>query len=92
MKEFYTTANAMNVFSDVYKDVYKQRIDLYDGQSDKRVRELDGGKAPVMGIVASAGFSFDGKLVAMTGFEKKERSVLIYETENGPQGKHFSDQ
>ena len=25
MKEFYTTANAMNVFSDVYKDVYKQR-------------------------------------------------------------------
>lgn len=83
MKEFYTTANAMNVFSDVYKDVYKQRIDLYDGQSDKRLWELDGGKAPVMGIVASAGFSFDGKLVAMTGFEKKERSVLIYETETG---------
>lgn len=83
MKEFYTTANAMNVFSDVYKDVYKQRIDLYDGQSDKHLRELDGGKAPVVGIVAWAGFSFDGKLVAMTGFEKKERSVLIYETESG---------
>ncbi len=83
MKEFYTTANAMNIFSDVYKDVYKQRIDLYDGLSDKRLRELDGGKAPVTGIVASAGFSFDGKLIAMTGFEKKERSVLIYETENG---------
>jgi len=36
-----------------------------------------------MGIVPAAGFSFDGKLIAMTGFEKKERSVLIYETENG---------
>ena len=83
MKEFYTTANALNVFSDVYKDVYKQRIDLYDGQSDKRLRELDGGKAPEMGIVPAAGFSFDGKLIAMTGFEKKERSVLIYETETG---------
>ena len=83
MKEFYTTANAINVFSDVYKDVYKQRIDLYDGKSDKRLRELDGGKAPEMGIVPAAGFSFDGKLIAMTGFEKKERSVLIYETETG---------
>ena len=83
MKEFYTTANAMNVFSDVYKDVYKQRIDLYDGKSDKKVRELEGGKAPEMGIVPAAGFSFDGNLIAMTGFEKKERSVLIYETEKG---------
>ena len=36
-----------------------------------------------MGIVPAAGFSFDGKLIAMTGFEKKERSVLVYETENG---------
>ena len=36
-----------------------------------------------MGIVPAAGFSFDGKLIAMTGFEKKERSVLIYETETG---------
>ncbi len=83
MKEFYTSANAINVFSDVYKDVYKQKIDLYDGKSDKRLRELDGGKAPEMGIVPAAGFSFDGKLIAMTGFEKKERSVLIYETESG---------
>lgn len=83
MKEFYTTANAMNVFSDVYKDVYKQRIDLYDGRSDKQVRELDGGKAPEMGIVPAAGFSFDGNLIAMTGFEKKERSVLIYDTDKG---------
>ncbi|MGI8917153.1 MAG: caspase family protein [Pyrinomonadaceae bacterium] len=83
MKEFYTTANAVNIFSDVYKDVYKQKIDLYDGTSDKRLRELEGGKAPDMGIVPAAGFSFDGKLIAMTGFEKKERSVLIFETETG---------
>lgn len=81
MKEFYTTANGINVFSDVYKDVYKQRIDLYDGTSDKRLHELDGGKAPEMGMVPAAGFSFDSKLIAMTGFEKKERSLLIYETE-----------
>ena len=83
MNEYYTTANAMNVFSDVYKDVYKQRIDLYDGKSDKQVQELDGGKAPEMGIVPAAGFSFDGNLVAMTGFEKKERSVIIFDTEKG---------
>lgn len=89
MKEFYTSANAVNVFSDVYKDVYKQRIDLYDGQSDKRLRELDGGKAPEMGIVPSAGFSFDGKLIAMTGFEKKERSVLVYETDTGRKVNNF---
>jgi hypothetical protein len=83
MKEFYTTANAVNIFSDVYKDVYKQRIDLYDGQSDKRLRELDGGKAPAMGVVPATGFSFDGKLIAMTGFEQKDRSILIYDTGTG---------
>jgi len=26
-------------FTNGYKDVYKQRIDLYDGASDKRLRE-----------------------------------------------------
>jgi hypothetical protein len=84
MKDFYTSsAGNLNPFSDVYKDVYKQRIDLYDGKSDKRLQELDGGKAPGMGIVPAAGFSFDGKLIAITGFEKKERSVIIYETESG---------
>jgi WD40 repeat protein len=86
MKDFYapSAGNLLNPLNlDAYKDVYKQRIDLYDGMSDKRLRELDGGKAPGMGIVPAAGFSFDGKLIAMTGFEKKERSVLIYETENG---------
>ena len=83
MKSFYTTANAVNIFSSVYKDVYKQRIDLYEGVSDKRLRELDGGQAAEIGIVPAAGFSFEGKLIAITGFEKKERSVLIYETETG---------
>jgi WD40 repeat protein len=85
MKDFYvpSTAGLLNPFSNGYENVYKQKIDLYDGTSDKRLRELDGGKAPGMGTVPAAGFSFDGKLIAMTGFEKKERSVLVYETENG---------
>jgi WD40 repeat protein len=85
MKNFYdpSAGSLLNPFSTGYEDVYKQKIDLYDGKSDKRLRELDGGKAPIMGIVPAAGFSFDGKLIAMTGFEKKERSVLIYETESG---------
>lgn len=85
MKDVYelSASDFLNPWGDVYKDVYKQRIDLYDGKSDKRLRELDGGKAPEMGIVPAAGFSFDGKLIAMTGFEKKERSLLIYETGSG---------
>jgi WD40 repeat protein len=85
MKDFYNpSAGALlNPFGNGYGDVYKQKIDLYDGKSDKRLRELDGGKAPQMGIVPAAGFSFDGKAIAMTGFEKKERSVLVYETESG---------
>ena len=76
MKDFYdpSAGSLLNPFTNGYKDVYKQRIDLYDGASDKRLRELDGGKAPDMGIVPAAGFSFDSKLIAMTGFEKKERS------------------
>src|SRR4029077_16787633 len=83
MKAFYTTANGINVFSDVYKDVYTQRIDLYDGSSDKRLRELDGGNALQLGVVPAAGFSFDSRLITITGFEKKVRSLLIYETETG---------
>jgi WD40 repeat protein len=85
MKDFYapSAGSLLNPFSNVYGDVYKQKIDLYDGNSDKRLRELDGGKAPIMGSVPAAGFSFDSKLIAMTGFEKKERSVLVYETESG---------
>jgi WD40 repeat protein len=85
MKDLYdpSAGSLLNPFTNGYKDVYKQKIDLYDGASDKRLRELDGGKAPETGIIPAAGFSFDGKLVAMTGFEKKERSVLVYETESG---------
>ena len=85
MKDFYdpSAGSLLNPFTNGYKDVYKQRIDLYEGPSDKRLRELDGGKASEMGIVPAAGFSFDSKLVALTGFEKKERSVIIYETETG---------
>ena len=83
MKDFYHPFGGSLLKLDVYKDVYKQKIDLYDGKSDKRLRELDGGNAPNMGIVPAAGFSFDGKLIALTGFEKKERSVLIYEAETG---------
>ncbi|MGI9167073.1 MAG: caspase family protein [Pyrinomonadaceae bacterium] len=85
MKDHYdiSAADLLNLWGGEYDNVYKQRIDLYDGKSDKRLRELDGGKAPEMGIVPAAGFSFDGKLIAMTGFEKKERSLLIYETESG---------
>jgi WD40 repeat protein len=65
------------------KDLYKQKIDLYDGKSDKHLRELDGGKAQTTGNVPAAGFSFDGRLIALTGYENKARSVLVYETQNG---------
>ncbi|MFN2513492.1 MAG: caspase family protein [Pyrinomonadaceae bacterium] len=85
MKDHYdvSAADLLNLWGGEYDNVYKQRIDLYDGTSDKRLRELDGGKAPEMGIVPAAGFSFDGKLIAMTGFEKRERSLLIYDTDSG---------
>ncbi len=73
----------LNPFGNGWENVYKQRVDLYDGRSDKLLRELDGGKAPNMGLVPAAGFSFDGKLIAITGFDKKERSALVYETETG---------
>ena len=85
MKDFYdpSAGELLNPFGNGYENVYKQKIDVYDGTSDKRLRELDGGKAPIMGIVPASGFSFDSKLIAITGFEKKERSTLIYETESG---------
>ena len=85
MKSFYdpSAGALLNPFTNGYKDVYKQRIELYDGPSDKRLRELEGGNSPQMGIIPVAGFSFDGQLIALTGFEKKQRSLLIYETETG---------
>ncbi|HKO99496.1 MAG TPA: caspase family protein [Pyrinomonadaceae bacterium] len=91
MKDVYhmSAGDFLNPWGSSYKDVYKQRIDIYDGTSDKRLRELDGGKGPEMGIVPAAGFSFDGKLIAMTGFEKKDRSVIIFESESGRKVKSF---
>lgn len=85
MKAFYdpSAGALLNPFGNGYKDIYKQRMNLYDGQSDKRLRELDGGNAAIMGTVPAAGFSFDGKLIAMTGFEKKEHSVLVYDADSG---------
>ncbi|MEP6636390.1 MAG: caspase family protein, partial [Acidobacteriota bacterium] len=91
MKDHYdpSAGDMLKLWDTGWSDVYKQRIDLYDGKSDKRLLELDGGKAPDMGIVPAAGFSFDGKLIGITGFEKKERSVLIYETDKGRQVSRF---
>jgi hypothetical protein len=48
-----------------------------------KVRELNGGKASNVGIVPAVGFSFNGDLVAMTGFENKSRAVLIHEAATG---------
>jgi WD40 repeat protein len=79
----FSAASIFVPVANAFKDAYKQRVDLHDGQSDKRLYELDGGKAPDMGIVPAAGFSLDGKLIAITGFEKEARSVLIYETDKG---------
>jgi len=95
MKEHYdpSAAQLLNPigigFANGWENVYKQAVDLYDGNSDKHLRELDGGKSARMGLVPAAGFSFDGKLIAITGFEKKERSVLIYETATGRKVSNF---
>jgi len=85
MKNFYdpSAGDLLNPFTNGYKDVYKQKVDLFDGKTGKRLFELDGGNSPQMGIVPAAGFSFDGSLIAMTGFEKKVRSLIIYETRTG---------
>ena len=85
-----TAGDILNLWSDDFDDIYKQRVNLYDGKSDKRLRELDGGKAPDVGIVPAAGFSFNGNLIAMTGFEKKKRSVLVYETDKGRKVNSFA--
>src|SRR5262249_53459911 len=70
--------------SDVSK-VLDQEVTLYDGKTNKKLREFSGGKAPVSGIAPVTGFSVDGKLIAITGFEKKDttRSVLIFDTATG---------
>ena len=74
---------------DDWDKMYDQKVQLYDGKSGRKLRDLSGGKAPDVGVVPAVGFSLDGKLLAMTGFEKKERSVLIFETERGRKANGF---
>lgn len=86
MKGIYSTsAGDYNIFSfsDDWDKIYDQRVQIEDGKSGRKVRELNGGKAPDVGIVPAVGFSFDGSLVAITGFEKNNRVVLIYEIATG---------
>ena len=86
MKGIYTTsARDYNIFSssDDWDKIYDQKVKIQDGKSSRKVRELNGGKASDVGLVPAVGFSFDSSLVAMTGFEKKNRVVLIYEIATG---------
>ena len=50
---------------------------------------FNAGKAPDVGIVPVVGFNFDGRQMALTGYEDKRRVVLIYETETGRKVKTF---
>jgi len=68
--------------SDLNK-IQDQEVTLHEGKSDRKLRELKGGKAPFAGVAPVVGFSFDGKLIAMTGFEKEARSLLIFDTATG---------
>jgi WD40 repeat protein len=86
MKGIYTTsAHDYNIFStsDDWDKVYDQRIEIFDGKSGRKLRELNGGKANDVGIVPAFGFSFDGKLAAMTGFDNKAPVVFVYESASG---------
>ena len=92
MKGIYTTsAHDYNIFSssDDWDKIYDQKIQIQDGKSSRKIRELNGGKASDVGIVPAFGFSFDGNLVAMTGFEKKAPVVLLYETATGRRVNRF---
>ena len=85
MKGIYTTsAHDYNFFSsDDWDRVYDQKITIFDGKSGRKLRELNGGKAADVGIVPAFGFSFDGRLAAMTGFDNKAPVVFVYETASG---------
>jgi len=72
-----------------YDKVYNQEVILFDGKTEKQLRQLAGGKAPGVGLVPAIGFSVDGNLIAMTGFEKNERSILIFETATGRRVNQF---
>ena len=85
MKGIYeTSAHDYNIFSsDDWDKIYDQKVMIFDGKSGKKLRELNGGKATDVGIVPAFGFSFDGKLTAMTGFDDKTPVVFVYETASG---------
>lgn len=92
MKRIYTTsASDYNIFSssDDWDKIYDQKVELFDGKSGRKLRELNGGKANEVGIVPVVGFNFDGSLAAMTGFENKAPVVLIYETASGRKSKRL---
>jgi len=85
MKGIYTTS-AGDYFSfggDDWDKIYDQKVDIFDGKSSRKLRELEGGKASEVGIVPAIGFSFDGNLAAMTGFDNKAPAVFIFETASG---------
>jgi len=86
MKGIYeTSAHDYNFFSsgDDWDKVYDQTMQILDGKSGKKLRELDGGKANEVGIVPAIGFTFDGSHAAMTGFEKKSPAIFVFETSSG---------
>lgn len=67
--------------------IYDQKLQLFDGKSGRKLRELNGGKATEIGIVPVFGFNSDGSLAAMTGFDNKAPALFIYETANGRKSK-----
>ena len=90
MKGIYTTsAHDYNIFafSDDWDKIYDQKVQIFDGKSGRKLRELNGGKANDVGIVPVVGFNFDGSLAAMTGFDNKAPVVFIYETATGRKSK-----
>ena len=92
MKGIYTTsAHDYNIFSssDDWDKIYDQRVEIFDGTSGRKLRELNGGKANEVGIVPVVGFNFDGSLAAMTGFDNKAPVVFIYETASGRKSKRL---
>jgi WD40 repeat protein/uncharacterized caspase-like protein len=92
MKGIYTTsAHDYNIFSssDDWDKIYDQKVEIFDGKSGRKLRELNGGKANEVGIVPVVGFNFDGSLAAMTGFDKKAPVVFVYETANGRKSKRL---
>jgi WD40 repeat protein len=72
-----------------FDKIYNQDVKLFDGKSDKQLRELSGGKASNVGLVPALGFSVDGNLVALTGFDRNERVILIFEAATGRRVNQF---